>query len=150
MLGSIKTFFQQHIYSDDTKVEGGLDRLHVATTALLLEVSAADFDVGADELEVAAQALAQHYSLSGTDVDELIRLTRDELKDAVCLHQFTDLINESLSHEEKLTIVGMLWDIAYADLSIDKYEEHLIRRISDLIYVSPSDFIRAKLKAEGG
>jgi uncharacterized tellurite resistance protein B-like protein len=65
------------------------------------------------------------------------------------LHQFTAEINRSLAHEEKLRLVEQLWRVARADEVVHKYEEHIIRRIADLLHVSHREFIAAKLRAAG-
>jgi uncharacterized tellurite resistance protein B-like protein len=41
-----------------------------------------------------------------------------------------------------------MWELAYADAELDKYEEYVIRKVADLIYVSHSEFIRAKTVAK--
>ncbi|MDP2091517.1 MAG: TerB family tellurite resistance protein, partial [Pseudohongiella sp.] len=75
-----------------------------------------------------------------------ILLAEKEAQQAVSLYDFTSLINEGYGYEEKLLLVENLWRVALADEHLDKYEEQLIRKTSDLIYVSHSDFIKTKLK----
>ena len=58
------------------------------------------------------------------------------------------LINRHFSQEEKNHIVELLWEVAYADGELDKYEEHLVRKLADLIYVPHRSFIRAKHRAK--
>jgi uncharacterized tellurite resistance protein B-like protein len=53
-----------------------------------------------------------------------------------------------LSEEEKFSVVTALWQIALAEDGIDVMEEHSIRKTSDLLYLSHSRFIEAKLKAK--
>ena len=65
---------------------------------------------------------------------------------ATSLYEFTRLINDEYDYDEKLRLIENMWRIAFSDDELDKYEEHLIRKVSELIYVSHSDFIRLKLK----
>ena len=50
-------------------------------------------------------------------------------------------------YDDKVQLITSLWKVAYADGDLDKYEEHLIRRVADLLYVPHDAFIRAKLSA---
>ena len=68
--------------------------------------------------------------------------------EATSLFEFTSLINESYSYDQRVQLVENLWKVAFADLKLDRYEEHMIRNVSDLIYVRHSDFIRTKLKVK--
>ena len=69
------------------------------------------------------------------------------MEEAVSLYEFTNRLNDELTPEDKTGIVEMLWRVAFADGRIDKYEEHLVRKAADLLYVPHRRFIRAKLKA---
>ena len=64
----------------------------------------------------------------------------------ISLHELTAIINNGYSYSEKKNVIKMLWDIAYSDGRIDKYEDYTIRKISDLLYIKHSDFIKAKLR----
>jgi uncharacterized tellurite resistance protein B-like protein len=66
---------------------------------------------------------------------------------ATSLYEFTRLVNDHYSYDEKYALVGAMWQVAYADKSLNKYEEHLIRRVAELIYLTHDDFIRGKLAA---
>jgi uncharacterized tellurite resistance protein B-like protein len=70
------------------------------------------------------------------------------VSESTSLYEYTRLINDSCSYQDKLNLVNSLWKIAFADNSLDKYEEHLIRKISDLLHVSHSDFIKEKIKVK--
>ena len=64
----------------------------------------------------------------------------------ISLHELTAIINKEYTYSEKKDLIKMCWDIAYSDGRIDKYEDYTIRKISDLLYVKHSDFIKAKLR----
>ena len=64
----------------------------------------------------------------------------------ISLHELTAGINKEYTYVEKKDLIKMLWDIAYSDGRIDKYEDYTIRKISDLLYVKHSDFMKAKLR----
>ena len=75
-----------------------------------------------------------------------MELAQTQAKEATSLYEFTRLINDDYDYKQKVELIENMWRIAFSDNNLDKYEDHLIRKISDLIYVSHSDFIKAKLK----
>ena len=123
---------------------------HVATAALLVEVMRADYEVRADEREAVLRALdAAFGDLSPEETRDLLARAEERADDATSLYEFTQHINRQFEPEQKAHVVELLWRVAYADGDLDKYEEHLVRRIADLIHVPHSVFIRMKHKARG-
>ncbi len=123
---------------------------HVATAALLVEMMRADYEVQPEEREAVLRALAAAFDdLSPEETRDLLARAEERADDATSLYEFTQHINRRLDHEQKAHVVELLWRVAYADGDLDKYEEHLVRRIADLIHVPHSVFIRMKHKAWG-
>jgi uncharacterized tellurite resistance protein B-like protein len=102
--------------------------------------------VQAIERESVLTALQRAFGLSGTELQELAQLAEQSADQATSLHQFTDLMNRQYSPEQKVEVVALLWRVAVADGHIDKYEDYLVRKLADLLYVSHRDFIRSKHK----
>lgn len=148
MLKKIKTFFDTHLALDTKKVRNPEHGLHIACAALMLEVARADFEISDQEKTKIRKQLENVLKLSPTLVDELIDLAEAEVEEAVSLHQFTSLIHAHYSTDEKVHILFLLWKIAYSENYLDKYEEALIRKISDLLYISHKDYIQTKQRAE--
>ena len=124
---------------------------HVATAALLVEMMRADDAVRPAEREAVLRALGAAFSdLSPAETRDLLARAEERADDATSLYEFTQHINRQLDHEQKAHVVELLWQVAYADGDLDKYEEHLVRRIADLIHVPHSVFIRMKLRAQAG
>ena len=69
-------------------------------------------------------------------------------KDANDFHQFTSLINHEVTLPEKIQIVEYMWHVAYADGHISAHENHLMRRIGDLLHISHGDYVAAKARAK--
>ena len=145
MLGSLRNLFIVPKSRPDADVPDAATRLELAGAALLFEVIKADHEMDEREFASIAEVLRAGSARNSGDVEELIELARQESGAATSLYEFTSLINEHCSYEEKCILVRNMWRIAYADSQISKYEDHLIRKVSDLIYVSHSDFIRTKL-----
>lgn len=144
MLGSIKAFLKERLTQESRPVERG-QALRVATAAILLEVSRADFETDEAELEVIAAALQRAFGLDEQAVREIIAEAREQDDEELSLYPFLKMVNDACGPEEKFGIVCDLWRVAYADGRLDKYEEYQIRRIADLLYVPHTEFIRAKL-----
>lgn len=142
MLNKIKSFFEENFLTS-AGIEDVEHQLKLATAALLIEMMAQDHEVHDAEKEAVLKALKEKFQLSDDETKALY-----ELADSTDYHQFTTLIAEHYSQEKKIKIIEYLWFIAYADQSLDKYEEHMIRRISDLIFVPHKEFIKAKHRVQ--
>jgi uncharacterized tellurite resistance protein B-like protein len=152
MLDRIRRFFDQNLgqLSSGSATAGDGTREHayrLATAALLVEVSRADFEVCEIEQASVENAIRRAFDLSLAETRELVELAEAEAAEATSLYQFTRLVNDSFDLETKEHIVELLWQVAHADGSVDKHEEHLVRRIADLIHVPHRAFIRAKHRA---
>ena len=94
------------------------------------------------------ELIESHFALSPEDAADLIDSAAKSADDIVHLHDFTQLLHGHLSEKEKAQIIGMLWQVAYADGRLDKYEDSLVLKISDLLYVSRGRVMRLKHDAE--
>lgn len=152
MLAKIKHFFSQKLSLSNSKNasdEGQESALQLAAAALLIELSRADYQQDRSEQISIENALQECFKLEPAQLEQLIALAEEENKDATSLYQFTSLIKDNYSSEQRFKLVKMLWQVALADGEISKYEDHLIRKVADLIYLSHSQFIRAKLEVIG-
>ena len=119
-----------------------------ACIALLLETSMADQILDESELEALKNTLQKDFLIDKDELDELINQAKENIEDSTSLYEFTRDINDNFDASERVKLIESMWKIAYADGNIDKYEEHIIRKVSNLIYVAHSDFIKAKLTAK--
>jgi len=116
----------------------------LAVAALLVEVAMADHQFSEEESHNLGAILERKFSLSQDEQTELISLAKSETNHATSLHQFTQLINQHCTTEEKFKLTRAMWEMAYADGDLSKYEDYIIRKVADLIYVPHTEFIRAK------
>ncbi len=145
MLKAIFNFFEQNL-SQEAVVQDQEHRLRLATAALLVEMINQDDQVLDSERRAVRQILKDKFALNDDETQELCQLAEEELHDATDYYQFTRLIAEHFSQPQKIQIIELLWRVAYADRQLDAYEEHMVRRIAELIYVPHQAFIQAKLK----
>ncbi|MFT5722233.1 MAG: putative tellurite resistance protein B-like protein [Motiliproteus sp.] len=144
MINRITAFFSNHIaLASGDKAQP----LQLATAALLLEVSRADFTIDDAERDLCTTLLKKQFQLPAAQLDTLIKLAQQQTEQAISLYPFTRLIDTHYSAQQKSLLIFNLWQVALSDGSLDKYEDHLIRKVADLIHVSHSEFIRTKLAA---
>lgn len=147
MLNSIKRFFEQQLTATQSESQVARDhRLKLASAALLFELLTTDRNIDEREITVFKSILTDSFNLNTSELEEIVKLAEEEARQAVSLYEFTSLINETYVYDDKLALIENMWRLALADEHLDKYEEQLIRKTADLIYVSHSDFIKTKLK----
>jgi uncharacterized tellurite resistance protein B-like protein len=138
MISKLLTFFQQ----EEIKTESHKPEL--AAAALLVEIMNADHDLSPAESESIKNILFDTLFITADVADKLLETAKKEVHEATDLFQFTGVINTSYRYEEKVSLIESLWKVAYSDNQLDKYEEHMVRRIADLLHVSHSDFMQTK------
>ena len=94
------------------------------------------------------KVVQQRFGLSDAEGNTLVDLAEAEAREAVDYYQFTSLINREFSIEQKVHIVELMWQVVYADASLSAHENHVMRKIADLLYVPHGDYVAAKLRAK--
>jgi uncharacterized tellurite resistance protein B-like protein len=122
----------------------------MAAAVLLVEVMMADHHIDEAERLKLIESLTGFLSISRAEAMGLIDLAEEKHKELVSLHEMTRIINLHFELKQKIALIEYMWQIAFADSQWDKYEEHLIRKVSELLYVSHKDFVRARHKVQHG
>ncbi|MEK7321798.1 MAG: TerB family tellurite resistance protein [Pseudomonadota bacterium] len=150
MIKRIQQFFNTQIQArTGSGPQDSQQALQLATAALLIEVSRADFAVDDAEQQAVARAVQNLFGLSRQQTDELIALAEEEAKQSVSLYQFTELVDKQFPAEQKIQIVEMMWRVVFADRDNDMHEEHLVSKVADLLHVPRAAYLRARHVAEG-
>lgn len=144
MIGVLKKLFEVPVQESEADRQR---RLRLAAAALLIETARADFCQDASEQAAMEQLLCNSLELDLPAVRELLEAASRRLDQSTSLYEFTRVINDYYSAQQKLELIGAMWRVAYADGDLDKYEEYLIRQVAELTYVPHKDYIRAKLEA---
>lgn len=147
MLLGIKQYFER-ICSPAATQRDATESLRLAAAALLIEVTRADHEFDPRERESLLNLLQQSQQLPREEIETLFALAEAEQREATSLFQFTDLIRDHYNYDQKVGLIEAMWRIALADNQLDRYEEHLIRKVAELLYVSHRDFIGAKLHVQ--
>ena len=148
MIDGIRDFFNQFIATDNAASDAARQHaLEIATAALLLEMMRMDSTVTDEETAIVTRLLQTRFGLTSKELDTLLRFATEEAKQATDYFQFTSLINKHFSQEKKIEVVENLWQVAFADGQLDAHEQHYMRKIADLLYISHADNVAAKQRA---
>ena len=140
MINFFKKFFKKN-NNDNEKMSD----ISLACAIILIEVSYSDFEIKDVEIEKMIRFFEKDLNLSKKKALWLNEEAQKLHKDTNCLRKYIRLINESYTKKEKIKLINIAWKIARADNEVDKYEEHRIRKISELLYLNHSDFIKEKI-----
>ena len=123
-----------------------IDDINIACAILLIEVSYSDFEVKDEELGSIIRLCSKELSLSIQESEWLKNKALELHKDTNCLRKYIKLINDNYTKLQKKTLLNMAWLVAKSDNIVDKYEEHRIRKLSELLYLDHKDFIKSKIE----
>ena len=123
-------------------------QLAVAATALMVQLSRVDQDEDERELQAIVDGAVNAHQVTRAEAEEILEDALSHADDATSLYEFTGQINEYLDQEGKQALLESIWRVAFADGRIDKYEEHLIRRMADLLHLNHREFMQARHRAQ--
>lgn len=154
MIGKLRTLLSPLLAEPDQLEDD--TALDLAVAVLLVEMARADNDVDdLEEREIRYQ-LESTFGLAAEAAATLLERAHRVVEDSVSLHEFTRVVHESMDYREKQRVIEMLWQVALTDHNLDKYEDYLVGKLGELLYVSRGDVIRLKnrvmegLRAPGG
>jgi uncharacterized tellurite resistance protein B-like protein len=122
--------------------------LQLATAVLLVEVMRAEPELGAAERRAVIAALRDKFALDDDEIERLLELAEQTARTATDLFSFTSRINESFEMEQKLRMIEHMWRVAYADGTLGAHENHLMRKVADLLYIPHGAYVHAKMRAQ--
>jgi uncharacterized tellurite resistance protein B-like protein len=120
-------------------------KYQVATAALLIEIAKADGDFSDDESKRIIELMKNDYELDDECVNELLALSEQKVKASISVYEFSSVINESFSQQEKFELMKNLWRIIYEDGKLDSHEDRLIKIIGSTLNLEHKNVIDAKL-----
>ena len=146
MLKSIQNIFKRK--ENESVVDSKKSEQELTYASLLIEVINSDNKFDDRERDKLLEILSSKLDIQKEELDNFTELAQKKSEDSTSLYEFTREINDQYEYEEKVSLITDLWGIAYSDGKLDKYEDYVIRKIADLIYVSHTDFIKSKLKVK--
>ena len=136
MLNRIKTLFKEN----SVKVsEPNMDELQAAAAALLVEAACMDGKFDDQERKSILILLEQHFNLNDDESSTLLVEAEKLIEDAGDLYTFTRVIKDKYEPKQRIALIEMLWEVAFADGNVDYYEANLISRVAGLIFVNDFD-----------
>lgn len=149
MLGRLKGLLRNTL-GDTVEIEADLEHdVRLASAVLLVEAVRADHESHEQETQLVERLVEERFGLERSESAALVRRAEEHADHAVALQKFTRQLVDALDEDERASIIGMLWRVIYADGKVDRWEEHMVRRVADLLYVPHAKFIQQKLLAQG-
>jgi uncharacterized tellurite resistance protein B-like protein len=148
MKSALKRFLE-NLLPPEATVETDEEALNFAAALLLFEVANADYNLDDAEWQSMKKALKEVLGINTDNANKLLKIAEGHSQSNTSLQPFTRLINDEFDVEKKKQLMKAMWQIAYADGNLDKYEEHYLRKISALLYIPHSQFIQQKLAVTG-
>jgi len=99
-------------------------QLQIATAALFIEMAKADGEFTEEERGNVIQSLQKQFNIDAVYVNELMELSKLKLKDSVSLFEFSNVVNENFTNEDKNTLLKNLWRLIYTDNKLEGNAEN--------------------------
>ncbi|MDJ0929220.1 MAG: TerB family tellurite resistance protein [Gammaproteobacteria bacterium] len=142
MIGRLREIIGALVPAEEESVSD--QELDLAAAVLLVEMARTDHELDDIEEREIRRQLETGFGLRATEVDSLLERAHATVEESVSLHEFTRALHTGMDYDEKLRVVEMLWRVALADNELDKYEDYLVGKVADLLYVSRGDVIRLR------
>ena len=137
-------FFKNLFKTEDSEAESKDNSIQKSICSSMIEVAYADNQLDESELKAMANSLSK-LDIQQEEIREIVDETLAKSKESISFYEHTRILNDQLDHDQKKDVLNSVWSIAFADGQMNKHEEHLIRRIADLLYLNHKDFINSKL-----
>jgi uncharacterized tellurite resistance protein B-like protein len=118
--------------------------LKLISLCLAYEVANADNKIDSKELDLLLSLIKENIDVSLISEKDILQVIQEDSKKSISFYDIIRDINKSLSKEEKVDIVKMLWEVAYADNVLDVDEERIIRRSAEMLGIKPSIVLQTK------
>ena len=118
--------------------------LKLIALCLAFEVANADNDIDDREMDLILEKIKNTIDISVLNEKEIYDVIKEESEKRVSFYDIIHDINTNLDKEEKIKILGLLWEIAYADEVLDVDEEKIIRRSAEMLGIKPSIVLKTK------
>ena len=118
--------------------------LKLIALCLAFEVANADNDIDDREKDLILEKIKSTIDVSVLNEKEIYNVIKEESDKRVSFYDIIHDINTNLDKEEKIKILKLLWEIAYADEVLDVDEEKIIRRSAEMLGIKPSIVLKTK------
>ncbi len=138
MLQSFKQFLSDLTVGEKNQSRFADSDYRLAAVALMIHAATIDGAMSEIEHDRLVDVIKMRYGLDETAANELVTAAVQAEQQAVDLYRFTSLLNRSLDEAGRQQVIEMMWQVAQADGRVTEFEDNLIWRAADLLYV-PSE-----------
>ena len=131
----------------DAPAKQGPNDLQLAVGALLVVAATRDDVFDAAEAIAIERILRERFDLSEEQTKGLLAAATTKAAESLELFGFVRRIMQEMDEAERVEVIEMLWEVAYADGVLDPHEDALIRRVAGLIYVTDHERSAARRRA---
>lgn len=140
MINRVKALFRDRGGAPETRSAGhSHEELQIAAAALMVEAAQLDDDFDARERAKIRDLVTERFGLGREESESLIEVAEERVAGASQLHGFTRVVKGAFNQEERLELMEMLWEVAYADGELHHLEASLMRRLAGLLQVPDRD-----------
>jgi uncharacterized tellurite resistance protein B-like protein len=120
-------------------------QLQVATAAVFIEMAKADGTFTVEERKSVIKGLKNQFNIDDEYVEELLLLSEEKVDESISIYEFSNIINDNFSNEDKFKLLKNLWRLIYTDERLDGYEDRLIKIIGGMLLMDHQQIINAKM-----
>ena len=135
---------RQEIISSSVKSDNE-KKIQIAACALLVEIGKADSNFTNEERKKIISIMKNTFNVEEDYVNELIELSEKNFDENESIYEYTTIINNNFTNNEKFELLKNIWRLIYTDENLSRYEEHLVKMIGTLLNIEYSNIIGAKL-----
>jgi len=143
LLQSLRNIFSNNINQNKEDYNKDIDIL----AGLMIEAANTDGNISHDEVNKISLSLTNIFKEDPKEVEMALSRALDNKDNSRSLHYYTSKLNKSFSHEKKLLLIEVLWEVILADNEIHDFESNLLRRLAGLLYISDIECGNAKKRA---
>lgn len=118
--------------------------IELTGAVLAYEIARSDGLITQEELSILMIEIEKIAEKVGKNKEEILKIIETYSNNSVSFYEFVEDINKNYSKDDKLNLLGFMWQIAYADNNLEVDEERLIRRLADLINVKDIEVLKLK------
>ena len=143
MLQSLRNIFSNNINQNKEDYNKDIDIL----AGLMIEAANTDGNISHDEVNKISLSLINVFKEDPKEVETVLSRALDNKDNSLSLHYYTSKLNKSFSHEKKILLIEVLWEVILSDNEIHDFESNLLRRLAGLLYISDIECGNAKKRA---
>lgn len=124
------------------------DDAELALAALLVRLARADHHFDAAEKARIERILAARGGLSPAQTEALRQRAEEVEAEAPDTVRFTRALKDRVPHENRISVIEAMWEVALADGSREAEEEALIRLAANLLGINDRDSALARQRVQ--